>query len=340
MFLRSPHFLFEKLRKLHQIGEREIISLFRKHLTKPRKLPIPIGDDVSALKIGKNLLLAVTSDMLVGRTDVPPGMTLWQAARKAIMMTVSDMASKGVSPKIALCSLGLPRRLTEKDVVQIAKGLNAGAREYGAYVVGGDTNESDDLVISCSLVGICKEDEIVRRDGARPNDILAVTGLFGKTAAGLTILLRGLKAPPPLKKKLLDAVYLPKAKLREGMALAKSGALTSSIDSSDGLAWSLKELSIASRVGFTLSSLPVAKETRYFAKLHALTASDLALQGGEEFELVVTVKPDLWGKAVKAVRGVGGSLYEIGRVTKERKIVFRKGAVEKKIVPRGWEHFR
>lgn len=277
--------------------------------------------------------------MLVGKTDVPPGMTLWQAARKAVVMNVSDLAAKGVVPSIILCSLGLPRELTEADVVQIAKGLDAGAREYEAHVTGGDVNECDDITICCTVFGTCKKRKPVSRGGARPRDIVAVTGLFGRTAAGLKLILEKLDSPSALRKELLRSVYEPRARLREGIALAQGGVLSSSIDSSDGLAWSLHELSLASRVGFVLTHVPIADETRAFASTHGLDPVELALYGGEEYELVVTVKPSLWKRALKVVSEAGSSLYEIGYVTEKRRIVLRMNGKEMPIEAKGWEHF-
>ncbi|HID91249.1 TPA: thiamine-phosphate kinase [Candidatus Bathyarchaeota archaeon] len=332
--------LFGRLRRLWEIGEREVISIFRRHLSFPSNLRLPIGDDASAVDLGSGIVGVLSTDMLVGKTDVPPGMTMWQAARKAVVMGVSDLAAKGARPLIALCSLGLPRDLTEGDITEVARGLDAGAREYGAHVVGGDTNESDDLVISCSFLGVCDGGGPVPRGGARPGDILAVTGLFGETAAGLKMLLEGLEAPPAIRDRLLRAVYEPRARLREGIALAQGKVVTSSIDSSDGLAWCLNELSAASRVGFTLTRVPVDEAAEGFAAIHNLDAMDLALYGGEEFELVVTIRPALWKRATEVIREVGGSLYRIGHATEEEHgIVLEKGGRERVIEPRGWEHF-
>ena len=216
-------------------------------------MSVPFGDDVSAVEIGNNLVAVLKTDMLVAATDVPPKMSFWQAARKAVVMNVSDFAAKGVKPKALLVSLGIPGKLARKDVIeQIAEGLNAGAREYGAYILGGDTNEACDLIIACMLYGIAEKNRIVGRAGAKPGDIVAVTGLFGKTAAGLKILLEELEAEEPIRKRLVDSVLMPKARLKEGLALAEVGAASASIDSSDGLAWSLYELSKASSVGLSL----------------------------------------------------------------------------------------
>ena len=107
---------------------------------------------------------------------MPPDMSLRQAARKAVVMNVSDFASKGVEPVAVLASLGLPKGLKEEDIREIEEGLNEGGREYGAYVIGGDTNEASDLIISCSLLGFSDRGNLVSRFDARLGDIVAVTG--------------------------------------------------------------------------------------------------------------------------------------------------------------------
>ena len=148
--------------------------------------PVPFGDDVSAVNLNEKQVAVLKTDMLVGKTDVPPNMSLWQAARKALVMNISDFASKGVQPTAALVSLGLPRGVMRKDIEEIARGLNAGAREYGAYIIGGDTGEASDLIISISLYGTAEKTALMLRSGAKPGDILAVTGFFGKSACWFT----------------------------------------------------------------------------------------------------------------------------------------------------------
>lgn len=303
-------------------------------------MPVPFGDDVSAVDIGNEKLAVLKTDMLVGKTDVPPSMNLWQATRKAVVMNISDLAAKGVKPIALLSSIGIPRGFAKKDIEQIGKGLNAGAREYNAYVLGGDTNEASDLVISCTAFGIVEKRYLMKRSGAKPDDLVAVTGVFGKTSSGLKILLKGLTAPPEMRKELVNAVLMPQARLKEGLALAQTHAVTASIDSSDGLAWSLHEISRASNVGFVIDNLAVAREVDEFAKIHDFDPVELSLYGGEEYELVVTIKPKLWEKAKKATEQVGASMTKIGQVTKEKTLLLR---TKKKIIPieaRGWEHFK
>jgi thiamine-monophosphate kinase len=322
-----------------ELGEHKLIELIRKHLAMPA-MPVPFGDDVSAINLPGEQVAVLKTDMLVGKTDVPSGMTLYQAARKAIVMNVSDFASAGAAPTAALSALGLPGHFTEADVEAIARGLDAGAREYGLFVVGGDTNEACDLVISVSMFGTAPKSKLMLRNGAKPGDILAVTGLFGRTSAGLRLMLVGGVASETLQCRLTEAVVSPKARLAEGLALAGCGAVSASMDSSDGLAWSLYELARQSNVGFVVDRLPIAQEAREFALYNELDAVELALYGGEEYELVVTVKPEGWDAAEAAVKAAGGTLERIGYATEEKHILLNVGGSTREIEARGWEHFR
>jgi len=286
-----------------KLGERKIIKIIQSHLDSMPKMPIPFGDDVSAYDIGNGNLAVLKTDMLVDKTDVPPGMSLWQAARKAVVMNISDFAAKGVRPTAILVSLGLPRNLRER-------------------------------------VGTAKKNTLMPRSGAKPGDLLAVTGFFGKTSAGLKILLHNLEAPPKIRKTIVDSVLMPYARLKEGLALSRTKAVTASIDSSDGLAWSVHEIAKASNVGFLINTLPIAEDVKTFARLNKLDPTELTLYGGEEYELVLAIKPKLWKKAEKAVKEVGRRLLLIGKATAEKQVLLE--AEDKRIIiePRGYEHFK
>jgi thiamine-monophosphate kinase len=317
-----------------------MIEVIRKRLDAMPNVAVPFGDDVSAVGIGGGRVAVLKADMLVNRTDVPRGMSLWQAARKAVVMNVSDFAAKGVEPEAVLVSLGLPRRFLRRDVEEIAGGLNAGAREYGAYVVGGDTGEASDVVVAVSLFGTALRKRLMLRSGARNGDLVAVTGFFGKSAAGLRVLLDGYGVTAEQREVLVGAVFMPQARLKEGLALGGSQAVSASIDSSDGLAWSLYEIGRMSGVGFLINSVPVADEVRCFAEFNGLDALELALHGGEEYELVVTVKPKLWADSEAAVEAVGGRLLPIGKVTRGKRVVLELDGKKRLVEARGWEHFR
>ncbi|MEM0215982.1 MAG: thiamine-phosphate kinase [Candidatus Bathyarchaeia archaeon] len=327
------------MQKLKDIGERNAIALVLRHLKIMPNMPIPFGDDVSAYPIGDELLILKT-DMLVDKTDVPRGMSLWHAARKAIVMNVSDFAAKGVKPVAAMVSLGLPKTITVSELEDIAKGLDAGASEYGIYILGGDTNEASDLIISISMFGLAHKNSVILRSGAKPGDIVAVTGFFGKTSLGLKILLENMEVPEKIRNIFIDAVLMPRARLNEGLALKASGAATAAIDSSDGLAWSLYEISVASNVGFIVDNPPIAPEVREYAEASGLDPYKLAFYGGEEYELVVTVKPELWDLAEKALENIGSRLIKIGVATAEKGIKLNVNGKVVDLEPRGWEHFK
>jgi len=321
------------------LGEHRIIKIIQTKLTPLPNIPVPFGDDVSAVNLDQKQVAVLKTDMLVGKTDVPQEMTLFQAARKALVMNISDFASKGVQPIAALVALGLPADFTQKNIEEIADGLNAGAQEYDAYIIGGDTSEASDLIISVSLYGTANKSALMLRSGVVAGDVLAVTGFFGKSAAGVRLLLGGCLASKNAKT-LVEAVLMPQAKLLEGLALGGCGVVSASMDSSDGLAWTLHELAHSSNVGFELDKVPVAPAVKRFAELNSLDATELALYGGEEYELVLTVKPEGWAAALAAVEAVGGQLLPIGKATKDKRIILRVNSEEHPIDARGWEHFK
>ena len=318
------------------LTEHEIICVLTNQFAGHPGIPLGFDDDVSAIPFSPKTWIIVKTDMLVGSTDVPPGMTVQEAARKAVVATISDFAAKGVKPQALMVSIGLPAPAKETTVQDIARGLGQAAREYDCKIIGGDTNQADDLVIDIVGVGLAKPKELVRRDGARPGDIVAVTGPFGKSSAGLRILISREKKDLAKYPSLVRAARRPEARLTQGITLAKSHGTSSSIDSSDGLAWSLHQIAEASSVGINLHTIPIATEVERYAKDHRLSALELALYGGEEYELVVTVKPRSFNKLKRRVP----SLRKIGIVEKKRfGVAAQIGGKQITVEARGWQHF-
>ncbi|UCD95853.1 MAG: thiamine-phosphate kinase [Candidatus Bathyarchaeota archaeon] len=323
-----------------ELGERKVIEILWNCIDHAPNMVVPFGDDVAAMKWMNNEIAVLKTDMLVGRTDVPSGMSYKQAARKAIVMNVSDFAAKGTKPLGLLVALGLPKDTTRSEIEEIGAGLNTGAQEYGVSVLGGDTSETRDLIIGVSMFGATTGKRIIQRDGSMPGDIVATTGSFGLTASGLKILKENLAVSDKLRKKLVDAVLSPHARLNEGLALVQTDAVTASIDSSDGLAWSLHEISRASNVGFIIDTPPIAPETKDFAAAFSLDPLELSLYGGEEYELVLTIDSEGWSKAKKAIQQVHGDLYKIGEVTEETTIYLKSNDEKHEVEARGYEHFK
>src|SRR4029077_19128566 len=319
------------------LTEREIIRIFTNQFADQHGVPLGFDDDVSAIPLSSKTWIIVKTDMLVGSTDVPPGMTTQEAARKAVVATVSDFAAKGIQPQALMVSLGMPGPTEAKKIRDVARGLDQAAQEYNCKIIGGDTNQAEDLVINVAGIGIANPKKLVRRDGARPGDIVAVTGPFGKSAAGLKILMSNPKKQiVRYRRPLVRAVLRPRARLETGIALAKAGGVTSSTDSSDGLALSLHQIAEASNVGINLDTIPIAPVVRQFARELRLSAIDLALYGGEKFELVLTVSPRRFPALKKRVP----SLMKIGTIEPANHgLTAKLGGERLQIEDRGWEHF-
>ncbi len=327
--------------KAASLGERGIIDMIRSELDSRGAAqpdpPLPHPDDASAMRLPDGRFLVIKTDMFVRRTDAPRGMRHQSMGWKAITMNVSDLAAKGAMPAAAMVAMGIPRGYGADALRLFFRGLSEAARHYGFPILGGDVGEARDLSASVFLAGYANK--LVRRSGARPGDILAVTGEFGSTGAAYKLLLEGKAAPPHLKRALHRSVFSPRARLAEGVALADSGLASSSMDSSDGLAFTLHSLARSSSCGFEITALPVSAPALEFARIHGISAEGLALHGGEEYELAVTIPPDRWGSAVEAVAGAGGRLIRIGVATEGSGVRMVSGGV-REIPEDGWEHLR
>jgi thiamine-monophosphate kinase len=315
------------------LDEHEIIELITRRF--PR-LPMgysQIGDDAALIppgRAGEGVVLK--TDMLVGRTDLPPGMDWRMAARKAVAMCVSDFASKGVRPEAFMVSLGFPAGTSRDQVEDLAAGLADASKEWRIRLVGGDTGEADDLVIDCMMVGFAKR--LVPRGGARPGEAVVVSGTFGQTAAGLRMLMDGAKAEAAFRKAAVSSVCRPEPRLALGLELRD--LLSSSIDSSDGLAISLHAISEMSGVGIQVEKIPYPRGLAKFASTNSLDAEELALYGGEEYEIVGTVSKQKLGRAMERARGAGCELHAIGETVARGGVRMADG---REIRKDGWVHF-
>jgi thiamine-monophosphate kinase len=327
-----------KQRTVRDLGERELIRRFQ-HILTPYAGALLMGmEDAVAVSVGDDALV-VNTDMLVSSTDVLPGMTPGEIAWKTGVMGLSDLAAKGAAPRGVVVSLGLPADMKEKYVMELVGGLDRVCREHGTYYLGGDTGECSELVINCTAFGLVRQEQLIRRKGAHPGDVVAVTGEFGYTGALFQALLHHKDKAKRVLKTIRSRALQTRARLPEGQELARNSLVSAGIDSSDGLAWSLHELAMQSRVGFRIDELPIPSICSEFAEANGLDAHDLALYGGEEFELVITVPADRFSTAVQVVQRVGGQLFRIGHVTEEQRLLLTIGGQERSIEARGYEHF-
>ena len=323
------------VRRLGEIGERELLEWIVKRLEEPDGAVLPPGDDAADFPFRGRLV--VSCDMLAEKTDIPAGMSLRSVGYKAVTAATSDIAAKAGKPIAYLISLMLPPDMSEKEFEELWMGFEEAVKIYDGEIIGGDLNSGDQIIIDVICIG--EASNPVSRLGARPGDVLAVTGNFGSQAAGLHALLSGI-TDDPLAERVIKKFTRPIARLKEAAALAKIGAITSSIDSSDGLAESLHILSEVNDVGFVIDDPPVNKDAVEYSKKFGVNLFDLVFYGGEEYELVVTIKPKMLEDAIISVREVGGSLIPIGRVTEERAIKTKWFGREVTVERRGYEHFK
>ena len=312
-----------------KLDERRIIEIFQKNFQKK----IPASDDVEYFRIGKKLgVLKV--DTLVASTDAPPGMSPSEIARKSVVSSASDFAAKGVKPLYCTISVSMPRSYTEKKISQLALGFKKASKEFGFRILGGDTNEAKDLVISVVLFGLAEK--IPPRSGAKNGDYIVATGSFGLAASGIKILLHKKKALPSFKKAAVGAVMHPRPRLSFGIKAAPY--LTSSMDSSDGLSTTLSELSRQSKKKLVITNVPRGEGVIEFAKSNRLDSFDLVFNGGEEFEIVATTSPKNFSKVNAIAKKTGVDLIKIGTVQNGSGVFLKNGRTIR-IKDRGWSHF-
>ncbi|MEM3143046.1 MAG: thiamine-phosphate kinase [Candidatus Nitrosotenuis sp.] len=311
-----------------KLDEKQIIILFQRAFGRKT----PTMEDVETIKVGKNIAV-IKIDTLVSGTDVPPGMSLHDVARKSIVACVSDFAAKGVRPTHCIVSVSLPKSLSRKDVAKLADGFKAASKEFNVSIIGGDTNESDEIIITVSMFGMAER--IVRRKGAKSGDVIFVTGHFGKTASGLKILLERRKAKPIFATDVKKAVYHAIPRLKFGMLAAKH--MTSSMDSSDGLSTTLVELSRQSRKKFIITEIPTTSEIAEFARANNLDLLDLVFNGGEEYEIVATAPQKSVAKLRQIAEKSKTPFIQIGMVKNGRGVFLKESNMELKDL--GWSHF-
>ncbi|MBA7502257.1 Thiamine-monophosphate kinase [subsurface metagenome] len=326
--------------KLSDVGERTLVELARKICKRGARVRVGIGDDAAALDLDSRNCAVVTTDMLVASRHFPPGTSPEQMGRRAVVVNLSDLAAMGAKPLGLIFSVGLPKRLKVKFVERLVRGMDVAAREHGTYVIGGDLSESKEVVISGAAFGIARKRELLTRSGAKVGDLIAVTGRLGAAAAGLKLLLKRL--PVKSYRALVRAQLEPRARVREGRALARSGFVTSAIDVTDGLAANLWQLAKESKVKIVIDrdSVPEHPLVRKFAVEHGFNVDNLVLLGGEDFELLFTVRPRGWEKVRLALKRMGTTATMIGCVARGKGVFIQAKGKTRALPDRGYEHFR
>lgn len=306
-----------------------------------------IGDDAAVLRPRAGYDLVITADLLVEGVDFRLGGG-WTSPRdlghKALAVSLSDAAAMGARPRFCLLSVGVPRALWRgRFLEELYDGVRARADAYGVRIIGGDTSRTTEgVVIDSVVLGEVRRGRALTRGGARAGEGIFVTGWLGGAAAGLKILegVAGRTSRGGAARGLVLRQRRPEPRVEWGALLGEKGLATSLIDLSDGLSSDLAHVCRESGVGARVEAASLPFDPRLAgAGFDADEALRLALDGGEDFELLFTASPRQASRLPAEVGGV--PVTRVGEVTGERgKVRLVKGGRATLLKPGGFQHFR
>ncbi|MDH7508095.1 MAG: thiamine-phosphate kinase [Methanomassiliicoccales archaeon] len=316
---------------LAHLGEKEVVRRLINEISSTAA--VGPGDDAAAIDMG-DYYLVISTDLLSEKTHKPKEMTYRQFGWSVAAVNFSDIAAMGAKPIGILLSFGVPKRLRYENLREMMRGAMECCNLVGATILGGDTKETSEITVVGTAIGIVGKDEILLRKGAKLGDLVAVTGTLGLAAAGYFALKNGLRCA-----KCLKALFEPLPRVEEGLTLSSSGFVTSCIDISDGLAFSLKHLSEASGVSFQVEweKIPVDSHVYKIAKASKINEEELVLYFGGDYQLLFTINPDGWRILEKRLNS---KISVIGKVIDADENILIRNNTKVKLEDRGYEHFR
>jgi thiamine-monophosphate kinase len=327
--------------------EDELVGALRRVLSGEQPgVELGVGDDAAVVDLGRGQAV-LTADVLVEGVHFDRGLiSPRDLGAKAVVVNVSDVAAMAASPRFALACVVLGPEVDPGWVVELEGGMRAACDEYALSLVGGDLSSGPVSVVSVSVVGEVARGRYVTRAGATPGDRIVVTGTLGASAGGLAL---SQARPGDVQaalgtdwgRELVRAHVRPVARVGEGATLAEAGA-TAMMDVSDGLALDLSRLCAASGVGCRVRTfdVPVAPEVVQLASFLPVEPLELALSGGEDYELLATLPAEAVADATAAVEDrFGVRLTEVGEVIEGGALVAVDApGAERPLEPRGWDH--
>lgn len=326
--------------KTGEIGERGFLSSIRSYVNTMKGARLDFDDDASDFPISDNQNMVVNVDTFVRNTDWLPGMTAAQVGRKTAVITLSDLAAKGAKPISTMLSLCVPEDFDAEEASELVRGFSQYCLKAGIPFIGGDMGMASDVVLTGIAMGSAAPDRIVPRNGAKPGDIVAVTGYFGLTSVAFETLIRGKEAEANLHKNALLAAYKPATNLEIVPALAMKDAITASMDSSDGLGITLNTIARQSKVSFVIERLPAAEGVEMFARTNMLDEMKFVMQGGEEFLLVLTIPENKFDQALEIAKTHHVPLIAIGYAQKGDRVVYESSEGYIDIPSSGYDNFK
>lgn len=303
-----------------------------------------IGDDAALIRVSDDTDLIVTTDLLIEGTHfrrdiIDPYSLGW----KSVAANISDIAAMAGVPTYTFSSFALDD-VDVECVEKLYRGMSDCAKKYGSKIVGGDTNFSQgSQVINITQLGTVPAGKAILRSRAQPGDRLLVTRTLGDSRLGLELLLKfGLEKATDLNSCAVSAHLHPEPRVAEANAAASTGKLHAMMDISDGLAADLPKLCAAGGVGaiVDVQSLPISPIVRHGAPEVGIDPIQLAIQGGEEYELLMAVPEADVDAVIKAVAtAIGTQVTAIGTITTEKDVLGESPDGSRTPLRGGWTHF-
>jgi thiamine-monophosphate kinase len=334
--------------------EDRFVDELRRRLRPADRLLVGPGDDAAVVAWGSDTLV-VTTDTLVEGIDFLAGEDAARIGRRAVSVALSDLAAMGAWPDFLLLTIGFPGSVSEDFPLAVSLAASNRAEEFGAVLAGGDLTRAAETFVSASLWGRPSGPPMTRA-GARPGDLIYLSGSPGEAAAGLAVARAraGLdpvvgagrwtpeELPVPWETHLLGAYRDPEPRLSLGRALARERLATAAIDVSDGLGVDAGRLALASRVRLVIekSEIPLSPALRAFCDLTGSDPVALALQGGDDYELLFSVAPENAGRFADPPPEWGTAVQRIGRVEEGEGAVLEEEDGLRPVGALGFDHFR
>ncbi len=325
--------------KTGELGERAFLKKIAHYVGRLPGAKLLFDEDASDIPLSDGNHLIVNVDTFVQGTDWLPGMTAAQAGRKTAVMTLSDIIAKGASPSVSMMSLSVPKNFDSQEASEIIRGFSQYCLKNGVRYLGGDLGSTCEVVITGIGFGVIDPNKIVTRSGARNGDIIAITNKFGLTSTAFEILLNDREAKDSLKKRALQAAYKPEIHFDFISNLVEEGAITASMDSSDGLGITLHTMANLSKVGFVIEDIPASPDVIFFSRNNYLDEKKMVFGGGEEFILVITIPEDKFDVATEVARESKIPLWSIGYVTEGEGVMLETSEGYLKLPPYGYDSF-
>ncbi len=322
--------------------EDDLVARIRERLVdvSDGRVLVGIGDDAAVWQPSRSNRSVVTTDALVeGVHFTRAAMRAEDVGYRALAANLSDLAAMGARPVLATIALGFPAGTDTNWILAAYDGIAALAKRTRCAIAGGDLTRSPALVLAITAIGEVRPSNLKLRSGARPGDVVAVTGSLGVSRAGLAAAVeRPDLAADPANARVLAAYRTPEPRLREGRWLAASRHVRAMMDSSDGLSTDLARLCAASGTGAVVEEIPIDPAARALAERIGADPERWALDGGEDFELLVTIEHRAFAHLANRFRAhFGRDLLRVGRITEGAGVRLANGVA---IAPSGWDHIR